>query len=255
MLRLDPSKRQTASQLLEDPYFGDISDIIDEPACPQPDVFRIEHEVDDLPVQTLKSMLLTECCPDKFSTQAMNRELFNGFDEDFHFDDESTKLAPERKDSYSFSSTDNSCPSLLNILSSSFVDEPCRDPACSEARSLEDSFRCDSLQSECTTSGHCSPNFPKVTSLLDTGRNVVSPVADSRRPVESRLPGRNFQAIPRSFLCSTELENELINIIKEQTAVSSHRNCRMSQFTGSECLKTDKLNRNFSHWDAIRIWI
>lgn len=256
MLRLDPAKRLTASQLLEDPYFGDISDPNDEPVCPKSHVFHVEHEVDDLPLQTLRNMCLKECCPDDYTTQDLHSDLFQGFDEEFSFEMSTMDETPfqdtssgESNDSCSFSSVDNSCPSLLNILSSTIVDEPYRDPACSEART--DAFlESVSAQSDCSTSGHCSPNFPKVSSFLDVSRCVDAPPSDPRRPFETTVSPMNLKNIPRSFLASSGLEKEMLRKLSEHSAHSG-KNCGLSQFAVSEHLR----HGQFSHWDTIRIWI
>ena len=262
MLRLDPAKRLTASQLLEEPYFGDIHDSSDEPICPISTVFHIENEVDDLPKQTLQEMFLKECCPDKFKAEVMNANLFDGFDAVFSPDNNnlaSQDVKPFQVDSgisYSPASEDASCPSLLNLMTSGISDEPCRDPACSEAMSnLSFTLGGDSFEANSSVSGHGSPNFPKVSSFLEMGRSTVSPSnGDSTRPSEAVLTTRNFQRIPRSFLCSVGLDKELINKLNKHT-VSNQGNCRLSELAVSQHLKAGKFNGQFSHWDTIRIWI
>ena len=261
MLRLDPSKRLTAAQLLEDPYFGDIHDPNDEPVCPQSAVFHIESEVDDLPRHTLQEMLLNEYCPGRFTVEDLNSELFEGFDEVF-FSCDSSHICAEKNycqvdsgTSYSATSEDTSCPSLLNLLTSGMSDEPYRDPACFEAKS-HTSFILggESLEADGPISGHCSPNFPKVSPVLDMGTAGLSSQIDSNRSSEALLTTRSFQRIPRSFLCSVGLDKELISKLNRHD-VTSKENCRLSELAVSQDLKSGKFNRQFNHWDTIRIWI
>lgn len=258
MLRFDPSKRLTAAQLLEDPYFGDIHDSIDEPICPVPNVFRIEHEVDDLPKPTLLELFLKECCPEKFNTKDTNSDLFDGFDEVFAEDNTNLKDIGKHfqiDSGFSYSpnqSAESSCPSLLNILTSGISDEPCRDPACSEARSCQSSSLAESLEADSSFSGHCSPTFPRVSSFLELSKSSASTQVDPSRPSDAVLSTRNFQRIPRSFLCSVGLDKELI---RKLNMMPAQGNCRMSELAVTEHFKTGKFSGQFSHWDTIRIWI
>lgn len=261
MLRLDPSKRLTATQLLEDPYFGDIHDSSDEPVCPGHEVFHIENEVDDLPRHTLQELFLNECCPDKFRTEDLNSTLFDGFDDVFSPDverqtcEKDVSCFVDSGFSYSATSEENSCPSLLNLLTSGISDEPCRDPACTEAKSHATFILGgESFEKDDPISDHCSPNFPKVSSFLDMNKATVPPHVDSSRASEAFITTRSFQRIPRSFLCSVGLDKELITKLNRH-AVSNKENCRLSELAASQDLKSGKLNRQFNHWDTIRIWI
>ena len=259
MLRFDPCKRLSAAQLLEDPYFGDIHDCNDEPVCPQSFAFHIENEVDDLPRHTLQEMFLNECCPEKFMLEDLNSELFSDFDEVFSPDvDQISKVECSHQGdsgiSY-FTSEENSCPSLLNLLTSGISDEPCRDPACFEVKSHANfTLGGEPYEAEASGSGHCSPNFPKVSSLLNMGKPNVSPQVDPTRSSEPLLTTRSFQRIPRSFLCSIGLDKELIGRINRHS-VTGEENCRLSELAVSRDLKSGKFNGQFNHWDTIRIWI
>eukprot|EP00794_Sanderia_malayensis_P009495 gene9495-10487_t len=280
MLRLDPSKRPSAAQLLEDPYFGDIHDPADEPVCPSTRVFHIEDEVDDLPIQTLRNVIANECLSD---SRHFSPELFGDFDDDFDCDesygqqepksmlrndggefylsccesDQSNNHIDDYSETTSATTSDiDTCPSLANIIDSSIEDEPYRDPGCSKA-----SFGCyeygDIKEEKLSpiTTDHCSSNFPKATTMLDLSNVAAAPV-DRRKSFEQTFPMMPFQTIPRSMLQTKTIEKEFQNMKKlNMTGLESRRTCRASDYAVFEHLRRNKFHGNFHHWDPIRIWI
>lgn len=58
MLTLNPAERITAEQALEHEYFSEYHDVEDEPVAPEP--FSFEYELDDLPQDQLKELIMKE---------------------------------------------------------------------------------------------------------------------------------------------------------------------------------------------------
>ena len=57
-LSLNPAERITAEAALSHPYFAEYHDPEDEPVCQ--DTFSFEYELDDLPHDRLKELILSE---------------------------------------------------------------------------------------------------------------------------------------------------------------------------------------------------
>lgn len=280
MLRLEPSKRPTAAQLLEDPYFGDISDPADEPVCPVAKMFHIEHEVDDLPIEVLRNMIASECSCKRSN---FNKEIFQDFDEDFRCESsESQSLKCPQKEDFNPSLTydretrqmsqnspfgcgNDVCPSLSNVIDASFVDEPFRDPACCEAMTSE--YDCETMTVESVSTEHCSPNFPKTSSsmldlnfpkaasMLDMSKCINATTVECRRALEISCPATSYQKTPRNLFHHKGLERDILNMSNfGGHGLPTRRSCRVAEFSATEH-RGSKFRGHFNHWDPIRIWI
>ena len=270
MLKLDPSKRPSAVDLLEDPYFGDISDLKDEPGCTSP--FCIEHEIDDLPVAVLKRKILTECLHQLESKISTDKEqnLFEDFDADFisdfyevesdyckekleletrHFCQDNSEKPIIEIGLDNSSEVEDCCPSITNLMNDTIPDEPYRDPGCCQPR------RCSELSidmditedSNSVSSEHSSVIYPRASPLLD-----FEPYKSSLLSQESELSKcRNIIEEPKSKneLCLIELNREILNRLN---GLSTKNSCGLSEVAAMK--RVNNLCASI-HWDQIRLWI
>ncbi len=233
-----------------------------------------------MPIQTLRSMIAKECCPEN---TGFTSSLFDGFDEDFetlaHDKEINTEprkasrndqfyltcLEVDQRSQYTESDSSASasdidvCPSLSNIINSSIEDEPCRDPGCNEARRSFPEYESYSLEGDSElnlSKEHCSSEFPKATPMLDLSNCIITPTMDKRKSLDFSCPIIPFQKLPKNLLHVKGIEKDILNMSKlGLQSLEPRRTCRTSEFSVSERLKGGKFHGNFHHWDPVRIWI
>jgi len=159
------------------------------------------------------------------------------------------------------------CPSLSNVINASFVDEPFRDPGCCEAMNSDFGYDCETMTDESASTEHCSPNFPKAStmldlnfpksaSMLDMSKCINAAPVECRRTLEMSCPATSYQKTPRNLFQYKGLEGGILNMSNfGGHGLQTRRSCRVAEFSATEHFRGSKFRGHSNHWDPIRIWI